>query len=243
MYRFYGGDVDLRQAEIAVTDKDELRHIRTVLRLKKGATVIIFNDRQEEGTGVILDIQPRRITLRVKAVRKIEDTAADIFLACAIPKKAKFESIIEKCTELGVRRIMPLLTRRTDVKLKGEKAARKHDRYCSVARNASKQSGRAALPQIDPVTPFSDGLAAAKADGYTILIPHLHDRRKPLKDILPSITGKVAVFIGPEGDFTPQEIEEALEHGALPVSLGRNVLKVDTAAISAAAFIILSLNS
>jgi len=245
MYRFYAGSLDLNQSTVEITDKDEIRHISTVLRMKKGDSVLIFNDRRQEGKGTILSVRPEKISLRMEDIHEIDDTGtADVLLACAIPKKTKFEWIIEKCTELGVKAIIPLLTARTEVKLKGERAAKKHQRYQTVAKNAAKQSGRTSLPEIYPLTGFSDAVSAAKEKGYTILIPHLHDRRNPLKDVVESLkTKKAAIFIGPEGDFTPAEVERALAAKAIPVSLGKNVLKVETAAITCAAFTIFSFNS
>ena len=162
---------------------------------------------------------------------------AKIILACAPPKKGKFEFIIEKCTELGVDEIIPLKTKRTEVIFREDRMRVKLSRFEAVAVNAAKQSKRTKVPHIYPMTSLPQVLQTLDPDGVH-LFPSLHNHPKHIADVLLKADKQksVTMFIGPEGDFTPDELDLAIKHGCVPVSLGDTVLKVETAAIAAVAF-------
>ena len=161
-----------------------------------------------------------------------------ITLACAMPKKAKFETIIEKCTELGVDRIVPLATERTEFVVEGERADKKNERFFRVAMNAAKQCKRLWFPEISAPVTFVQAVKELSQPGAGLFIPWLEGDRMSLSQALAARRDvmELVFFIGPEGDFTPEEVQLALKAGALPVSLGENVLKVDTAAMAVVAF-------
>src|SRR3989338_3140883 len=115
MHRFYCPQSNLQNPQVVITDPKELHHLRNVLRLKKGDTLTIFNNQGEEATGHIAAIQPSKVTVAVESVRKDKADLPVMILACAVPKKSKFEVIIEKATELGVDEIIPLKTMRTEM--------------------------------------------------------------------------------------------------------------------------------
>ena len=165
-------------------------------------------------------------------------TGAKIILACAPPKKGKFEFIIEKCTELGIDEIIPLKTKRTEVVFKDDKMAGKLSRFEAVAVNAAKQSKRAKVPHIYPMKSLPQVLQTLDPKGVH-LFPSLHNHSKHITDVLLKADKQrpVTIFIGPEGDFTPDEVELAIKHGCVPVSLGDTVLKVETAAIAVVALV------
>ncbi len=237
MHRFFITD-RLDRTRVLLTDGDEVHHLRDVLRCRPGQTVRLFNDHGEEVAAVVDGVDRRKVVLKV-----IERLDADsrneqgITLACAVPKRSKFETIIEKAVELGVERIVPLVTRRTEVRWDAGRAAGKLRRFRTVAVAAAKQCGRRRLPEIDPPSSFKDFLAGLRP-GDLNLIPCLTDPRRPLACVLreeyrPS--RRVTILIGPEGDFTPSEREHAAARGCRPVSLGPLVLRVETAAVAAAA--------
>ena len=233
MHRFYFQNADLLKKTLTVTDPDEIHHVKDVLRLKKGAVVQIFNGQNQEADVVIQSFGQEGLQVSVQAVRQMTLRAPRIILACAPPKKDKFEWIIEKCTELGVDEIIPLKTKRGQVVFSTEKMAGKLSRFKKVAVNAAKQSKRMALPIIHPMTDLAKVLKGLDPKGIH-LFPSLNGHADPIKEaLLKDFSDQpVTIFIGPEGDFTPEEVRMALDHGCVLVSLGSSVLKVETAAIA-----------
>jgi 16S rRNA (uracil1498-N3)-methyltransferase len=147
------------------------------------------------------------------------------------------DDIIDKLTQVGVDRIIPMLTRRVIIKLDKERAGLRLARWQKLALAASGQSQRDSLPEICEFRKFSE-VVAGSGEYDLKLIPALIGERRHLKEILgQGIYKNILVLIGPEGDFTPQELQAALEEGFIPVTLGERVLRVDTAAVAVAAFI------
>jgi len=238
MYRFYCQDADFSRPSVVITDTHEIHHIKDVLRLKKGSLVQIFNARSQQADVVIEQVNEAAIHARVKTVRQNEETQAKVILACAPPKKGKFEFIIEKCTELGVDVIIPLKTKRTEVVFSDDKWPGKFKRFESVAVNAAKQSKRSRVPQVHPMMPLPQVLQNLDPNGLHVF-PSLHHHPKHIAQVLLKADKQkpVTIFIGPEGDFTPDEVALAIKHGCVPVSLGETVLKVETAAIASVALV------
>ena len=237
MRRFFFPNNPLDGPVIRLTDPKEIHHLKDVLRFKKEDQIRIFNDQGKEIVGTILKVSKNLLELRVDYTQ-LEKKKKNFYLslACAIPKKAKFEFILEKCTELGVDEFFPLLTARTESKLPTERSEKKVRRYEQVVINACKQSGRTDIPVIHSITAFP-GLFKTITPETAKLIACLTGERKNLADVLKEKQLQpILLIIGPEGDFTDEEVKLALKLGAIPISLGTNVLKVDTAAISACSF-------
>ncbi len=235
MHRFFCPQLNFSDLPVAITDPRELHHLRNVLRLRQGDTIQVFNEKGEEATGTILTSAPQQVTLAVKSLRRHRLASPRIILACAIPQRSKFETIVEKATELGVDEIIPLKTARTQVRLKADQGESKIARYQKVAVNAAKQSQRLSVPIIYPVATFQYALQLLQQRSSTVIfIPSLIGERKNILAALRSISlpSQIAFFIGPEGDFTAPEYALAQSHGCIPVSLGGNVLKVETAALT-----------
>ncbi len=234
MHRFYCPTADFASKAIQIVDPDEIHHIKYVLRLAKGAKACVFNGRGEEALASIEHVGENAVRLKVESVRqKANDGLPRLILACAVPKKAKFEFIIEKAVELGVDEIIPLKTKRTEVFFTPDKQGSKQERFRKIALNAAKQCGRADIPQIGPMTPMADALKGLDPHGLAI-IPSLNGQNPHIREVLNAHPkpARVTFFIGPEGDFTPEEVTLAQKHGCMAVSLGPTVLKVDTAAIA-----------
>jgi len=239
MNRFFVKKINLKDKFIILSDHAQLHHLRDVLRVKPLELVGVFDDPGNEYIAVVTEIGPDAAKLEIKERRPASDPGLKITVACAIPKKVKMDDIVDKLTQLGVERIIPLQTERVIVRLDKQKKLERLSRWQKIALSASKQSQRSRLPNIDPVTEFKDAVLAA--GGFDLkLIPTLEGRRKSLKDIFSGSSGKIGsvmLLIGPEGDFTPGEVALAKEAGFLPVSLGLQVLRVDTAAIAVVSFI------
>jgi 16S rRNA (uracil1498-N3)-methyltransferase len=156
-----------------------------------------------------------------------------ITLAQALPKKQKFDTVIEKATELGVEKIIPLITERTIVRLNAADYKQKKSRWEAIAISAAKQSGRTKIPVVAAPQAFLDFLPCLKNFDLGLIFC-LEPQAQPLKEILRQKAKQknVLALIGPEGDFSPQETEQALNYGAIAASLGRLVLKTDTASIA-----------
>ena len=250
MHRFYSSTI-IRVNPHYLQDRKEIHHIKNVLQCRKGDTIALFNG-EEEVCAEIESITAKEIILNVLSdsdkdshdrgdhnLCNVKNSGSVHFtLACAIPKKGKFETIIEKTTELGIDEIIPIQTQRTEIILKGERLERKRERFMTVAVNASKQSGRIMIPCIQSVIPFKSCVDSFSQDTH-ILIASLEEGSMNLCDAVKRIGKKksVAFFIGPEGDFTGDEYDYARLKGCQPITLGKNVLRVETAAICVMSFL------
>ena len=245
MHRFFYPNLTTTSTKIALTDLKEIHHLKNVLRLKTGTPLKIFNGKGEEAHGTIVALQKNQVDIAIDScIKEKAFPKIIIALACALPKKAKFEFIIEKVTELGVDEIITLQTTRTEVKIPVAKLDRKMKRFETIAINAAKQCKRKTIPKIYPVMSLTDILNAANPQTI-IFIPHLTEPRRGLvKELQNTSTYRRILFlIGPEGDFSPEEVRKATSKGCIPITLGQNVLKVDTAAITVVATAQLILNS
>ena len=234
MHRFYYPQADLASKAIQITDPDELHHIKDVLRLNTGSKICVFNGQGQEAMAVIDSIGENGVRARIESVRqKGKEGRPRVILACAVPKKAKFEFIIEKAVELGVDVIVPLRTKRTEVVFTADKQQAKQERFEKVILNAAKQCGRADIPRISPMISMLEAVKGLDPKALS-LIPSLNGQNPHIQEVLNTHKkpASITFFIGPEGDFTPDEVHLAKEHGCIAVSLGPTVLKVDTAAIA-----------
>jgi len=221
------------------SNNEQFHHARDVLRLKPGDRLIIFDDKKNEYRVILERESHKSLVFNITHKEKPLSTALGIkfTVACAIPKSSHMDDIIDKLTQLGVGRIIPLETERVIVKLDKHKRLLRQERWNKIALNASQQSQRNTLLVLEPVKKIEEFLL--DSGGYDLkLIPALIGNRKPLKEILRNHKPKkVLVMIGPEGDFTPQELELAVKAGFIPVTLGHLVLRVETAAVAVASFI------
>ena len=225
--------------KILLKDADEFAHLAKVLRLKKGDEVELINGQGGLAVGIVEEVGKASAVITPWKFFDIPFSPGPrVTLACAIPKRSKFETIIEKCTELGVDRIVPLITERTEFVTDGERVEKKSERFSRVAMNAAKQCKRLWFPEIVAPLAFAQAVKGASGVDTALFIPWLEGDRVPLRQALEQrLRAKEYVFfIGPEGDFTSDEVQLAFKAGALPVSLGQNVLKVDTAAMAVVAF-------
>jgi len=234
MHQFYCPNSNFDSKQTFIDDKNELHHLRNVLRLKKDDEVHLFDGRGKEASGILLIVTAQKATVEIHNVKQFEQKKPLILLACALPKKSKFEMIIEKATELGVDEIFPLKTDRTEIKLTDSRQIKKQQRYQTIAINASKQSKRTIVPLIHPITNFSSALDHL-TQVSTAIIPSLNEHTENLLSAFKKFKSPKAVsfLIGPEGDFTPEEYAQARDKGCVPVTLGTTILKVETAALCA----------
>jgi 16S rRNA (uracil1498-N3)-methyltransferase len=237
MHRFFTTKITGDKAVIA--DREQLHHIKDVLRLKPGAEVEVSDNSGYEYSGVITAVSKQQVEVKVTLKKTARESRLKLTVACALPKNTRFDDIVDFLTQLGVERIIPMRTERVIVKLDGARAEEKHQRWVKIAQSAARQSQRSRIPVIEPVTEIEKVIN--KSDDYGLkLIPHLFGERKLIRDVLTRAdahTTPIIVLIGPEGDFTPGEVALALENGFIAVSLGDTVLRVAAAAMAAASYI------
>ena len=219
---------------------DDVNHITNVLRMKQGEILKVCN--QETGENYIAEIinaQKNSVTCEIQ--EKLEETAesnVDITLYQGLPKFEKMELIIQKNTEVGVNAIVPVIMERTVVKLDEKQVSKKLERWQKIAEIAAKQSMRDKIPEIKniiKINKISESLKNEKFD--TILVAYENEEKTMLKKELKKLENlkdkkyKIAIIIGPEGGISEREIEQLNNLGAKCVSLGRRILRTETAGI------------
>ncbi|HTY81186.1 MAG TPA: 16S rRNA (uracil(1498)-N(3))-methyltransferase [Dehalococcoidales bacterium] len=238
MHRFY---IDYVQGDrAALTDPLQLHHLKDVLRLKIGDSVSVFDAQGNEYSGAIEKIDKKQAIIKITPIQRDLKSKINLTIACAIPKGDRMDDVVDQLTQLGVSCIIPMVTERVIVKLDEAKKMARLKRWQTIAQSAAEQSQRSTLPALMPVTPFADVIKDAKS--YDLkLVPHLSGARTPIKNIIAENPKNVIVLIGPEGDFTPEEVQKSLDVGFIPVSLGENVLRVATAAVAVASYLTFAL--
>jgi len=221
----------------------EAKHIVTVLRKKKGDEIDIFDGCGNEFRVRILEIDRLGGFPRIKAniiAQKGGETEPKlkITLFQSIPKGNKLDFIIQKATEIGVSEIVPITTERTIVRLDYKKKKNKAIRWQKIAQEAAKQSRRNFIPQVGSVLDFPQALKEfSEGKAQMGIIAWEMEDKNYLREVLRSSVGcgishfHLAIFIGPEGGFTPEEVEKARRVGVVPVSLGPRILRTETAGL------------
>lgn len=218
---------------------EESHHLLNVNRARIGDPVIAFDGRGTEWTTVLIGDRRQGAVLRVLSSHTRSPVPGAITLGQALPKGPAMDAIVRKATEIGVARIVPLETARTQVHLDGERSDRKVDKWRVAALEAAKQCGNPFLPEIAPVQRLHDCLAALGTFDLK-LIASLQPGATSLRPVFANFRARygraphsVAWLIGPEGDFTPGEVNRALAAGFVPITLGPLVLRCETAAVYA----------
>jgi 16S rRNA (uracil1498-N3)-methyltransferase len=221
--------------ESVVLSPGESRHLFRVLRAREGDTVVVFDGAGREALAVAGG-ESSTVRLCITDIRNVPRRAVSITLVQALPKGRKMDLIIEKGTELGVSTISPVITSRTVAHPSPEKKQARIARWEQIAVGAAKQCGRSWLPRITPVTPYRDVLDTCRGLDL-FLAATLEGNPEPLRNVLSRKGGRdlssVGILIGPEGDLSAEEVEIAGNAGAVPVNLGRLVLRTETAALYA----------
>lgn len=219
------GSVHLRDAQA--------RHLSRVLRAQRGDPVVCFDGRGRQAEGRIREIRPREVVLELGCPLEAQAPACPIRLGVSVPGEGKLAQIVSQATQMGVDEIVPLGTRRTVIRLSEQRALRKQERLTRVALEACCQSGAVRLPEIRPLTGWTDFLPRLRAGAGLKLIAAVEGPHEKLNDLLAKPPEELFLLIGPEGDWTPQELAEARAAGARPFSLGETVLRVETAVVAA----------
>lgn len=215
---------------------DESRHAARVLRAREGDEIEILNGRGGVGKATVVSAGKRLVTVRIVERKAVAAPRPRIMLVQAVVREQKMDWIVQKAAELGVSGIRPVTTANAVVQLDADRAGGKAERWARIALEAIKQSGNPWLPVIAAPCRLDEYLAARDA-GEPLLVGSLARGARPLREVLRELSARapesVAVLIGPEGDFTPAELDAALGRGGLPVGFGPTVLRAETAAVFA----------
>ncbi len=244
MPRFYCDG--LASPDSLIITGDDVNHIKNVLRLRPGDTITVTDGHGMDYECEISDLSDKNSVLcHIVSEKKNEtELPVRIVLYQGLPKKDKMELIIQKAVELGVSEIVPVAMKRSIMKVEDDKSeAKKNARWTEIARAAGKQSGRGIIPVVGKVMSMKEAVkvAAADCDNGVIAVPYENSRGMlALSDMLADINARVdrnqhptvSVFIGPEGGFDEGEIATLLENGAKTVSLGKRILRTETAGLA-----------
>lgn len=233
MYHFFVDSSAIGEGKVRITGAD-LNHMKNVLRMKPGEAVLI-----SDGTGKDYNCQVETYTEGegiLEILSENEDSRelpSRIWLFQGLPKSDKMEVIIQKAVELGAAGVIPVATRNAVVKLDAKKAESKVRRWQAIAESAAKQSKRSYIPQVGAVMSLKEAFSYIEEQKFDLcMIPYeLEKGMDGTKQVLSRLASgqQIAVFIGPEGGFDEEEIRLALEKNVIPVSLGKRILRTETA--------------
>ncbi|MFO7871607.1 MAG: RsmE family RNA methyltransferase [Kiritimatiellia bacterium] len=217
--------------------KDEEHHLLRVLRARPGLEVRVFDGRGRECTARVRKASGSGDTSlleRVSEIRFVERSEPEIILFQCVPKGRRMDLVVEKATEMGASGILPVVSQRTAVRLPGGGGCKRRERWRRIAVSAAGQSGRAWVPEIGDFHSFSDAMKTAGSLDLFVF-GSLGVKTPSLKTVLTEgLRGRVrraGLLIGPEGDLTGAEAEEASAAGGRPASFGRLTMRVETASI------------
>ena len=234
MHRFFAEPSAIGEKEIRLTGPD-VNHIRKVLRMREGEEILVSDGQGKDFHCRIEAIQEEEVTAHILWVLDGNaELASPVTLFQGLPKGDKMEFIIQKCVELGVSRIVPVNTKRTIVKLDAKKEQARIKRWNGISESAAKQSGRGRIPEVSGVKSFAEALEEAKKLNMCLIPYELAKDMAQTREVLSSIKPgmSVGIFIGPEGGFEEEEVEQAAAAGARPITLGRRILRTETAGMA-----------
>lgn len=242
MYQFF-----VEPHQINIDDKcvtiigSDVNHIKNVLRMKVGEEIAVSNgvDGKEYRCGIAA-FEDDGVLCELRFIKEDHvELPVKVYLFQGLPKADKMELIVQKAVELGVYQIIPVATKRCVVKLDDKKAASKITRWQGIAEAAAKQSKRAIVPEVTSVMTFAQAVKKATEMNVRLIPYELAEGMTTTREILESIQPgeSVAVFIGPEGGFDESEVSLAVESGIEPITLGKRILRTETAGMTVLAWL------
>lgn len=234
MHQFFVSPENVGEDSIRLTGTD-VNHICNVLRMKPGDEMMVADGQGRNYLCALAQIEEQEILLEIKGEEaQGTEPTCEFYLFQGLPKADKMEWIVQKAVELGVREVIPVATKRAVVRLDEKKAKKKQERWQAIAESAAKQSRRGIIPDVTHVMSYKEALEYAKTMDIS-MIPYenfkdMKETRAVLDIIKPG--QKVGIFIGPEGGFEEEEVALAMKQEIHPVSLGRRILRTETAGMA-----------
>lgn len=244
MNRFFVDDPGAFSDRSVVITGEDVNHVKNVLRLKENDELIVSDGRGRDYHCRISGITNEEVVADICDIcDNFSELSTEITLFQGFPKGDKMELIIQKTVELGVTRIVPVMTKRTVVKLDDKKTKKKTERYNMIAESAAKQSGRGMIPEVTMPVSFAEAVSMAEKLDMNIIPYEEAEGVEYSRNIIKSIKGKksLGIFIGPEGGFAREEVEKALDAGASAITLGHRILRTETAGMAVISIIMFEL--
>ncbi len=242
MFRYFCADDNIKNNTVKVIGGDA-KHLKTILRAEEGQFISVVTE-SSEFKAEIIEIDKDEIVCEI--VEKINinnESKINITLVQGIPKQTKMETIIQQNVELGVKSFIPLITERTVVKLNDkDREQKKLDRWRKIAKESSKQSKRNIIPTVEDIVTVKELVERLKNEDAEIIVPYELEDMKILKDVLSITKQDYYIIIGPEGGFDIKEIEMFKEAGAHIVTLGKRILRTETAGVVASSVVMYACN-
>lgn len=238
MHKFFTPSENISELEGKILG-DDVKHIYKVLRLEPGEKVILNNCQGKEFLGQIASVTKESVAIKIiEELQENNESPIKIFLFQGLPKAQKMDLIVQKGTELGITKFIPTITKRVDIKLKGE--FKKLDRLNRIALEAAKQSKRSIIPEVSEPITFEEALVQmASVDLF--IVPYENAENYGIKAMINDLQKKgslteiktVGIMVGPEGGFEEDEINKLKENGAYIITLGSRILRTETAGFTA----------
>lgn len=226
-HRFYAPNIHQQNSSL-ILDPEESHHLVRVLRLQPGATVFAFDGKGQEVECVVVSANKTSVELRINSMLSNEvESPLQLTLGLAYLKSDKFDWVVQKATELGVTRIVPLLTEHCELRSSDSRDGRLQ-RWQRIALEATKQSGRRTLNEVESIRSFQEFCENEKSDIRLIFSENIGEG---LSNPVPS--NSASLIIGPEGGWSPKELVTATKHGYKSIRLGNRILRAETAAVAA----------
>lgn len=242
MHQFFvqPSQINISDKTVTITGAD-VNHIRNVLRMKPGEEISVSNgmDGKEYRCGIRL-LEEGRIVCELRFIKEdAVELPVKVYLFQCLPKADKMEWIVQKAVELGVYEIIPVASARCVVKLDAKKSNAKVARWQGIAEAAAKQSRRAIIPRVADVMSFSQAVKMAADMGIRLIPYELAEGMEKTRKVIENMHSgqSIAVFIGPEGGFEESEVQSAMESGIVPITLGRRILRTETAGMAVLSWI------
>lgn len=244
MYQFFVEPGQIKDKTVVITGTD-VNHIKNVLRMRVGEELAVSNglDQLEYRCG-IKEFTAESVICELRFVKEDGlELSSKVYLFQGLPKSDKMELIIQKAVELGTYEIIPMSTNRSVVKIDEKKVKNKIERWQGIAEAAAKQSKRRVIPQITKVMNLKEAIDYAREIDVKLIPYELAEGMGHTKNIINQLQDgqSIAIFIGPEGGFEEREIQAAIEAGVIPITLGKRILRTETAGFTTLAWIMYQL--
>lgn len=244
MYQFFVEPSQIQGDKVVITGKD-VNHIKNVLRMKPGEEISVKNGSEDkEYRCGIEELGEEEIICELRFIKEEGvELPSKIYLFQGLPKGDKMELILQKAVELGVYEVIPVACKRAVVKLDEKKAKSKAQRWQGIAQASAKQSKRGIVPRVHEVMSFEEAVQYSRCAQVRLIPYELAEENGQNMEKTKSMIGSikpgedVAVFIGPEGGFAREEIQAALGEGLVPITLGKRILRTETAGMAVLAIL------